>query len=236
MDIANQYGTLFCPVSALVVFEGRNNGETYVEHYDMDKDGNPVNAHPLTVREASALAKALDTSCQASKAFLKSAGIIPQTVLHIDPSEKGGVIWFTPPGERSMYFSDRLGIPNGKAQVPALVWKASKTSLALYALATSKRPNVGTALYFAPFFNIYRDGNVCMGTVDINIKSSASLEAFTNAWESYFFNSYFSHLISNHNPIKGNCVQLWRRLLQHPEPFPKNVLIKTTKTLKALLQ
>lgn len=48
------------------------------------------------------------------------------------------------------------------------------------------------------FFNIYEKGNVCMGTVSIDIKNSASVEEFIQAWEHYFFNSYFSHsLCSN---------------------------------------
>jgi hypothetical protein len=40
----------------------------YVEHFDMDKNGNPINAHPLTVKEANVLAKAL-TPKRKDKAF-----------------------------------------------------------------------------------------------------------------------------------------------------------------------
>lgn len=90
-------------------------------------------------------------------------------------------------------------------------------------------------LYHAPFFNVYDSGSVCMGTVDINIKNSASIEEFTEAWEKYFFNSYFSHLMNGHNPIKGNCVNLWKELIDIGNPFPKLLLKKTNKTLKNLL-
>lgn len=79
-------------------------------------------------------------------------------------------------------------------------------------------------------------GHVCMGTVDVNIQNSASAEEFIQAWESYFFNSYFSHLINEHNPINGNCVSLWKGLIESGEPFPSEVLKKTGKTLKHLLQ
>ena len=74
-----------------------------------------------------------------------------------------------------------------------------------------------------------------MGTVDVNIKNSASVEEFTEKWEEYFFNSYFSHLMNEHNPIKGNCVTLWKNLIQSQEEFPNDVLIKTNLTLKTLL-
>jgi len=90
-------------------------------------------------------------------------------------------------------------------------------------------------LYFAPFFNIYEDGRVCMGSVNINIKNSASVEEFTRAWEDYFFNSYFSHLLGQNSPITGNCVHLWKDLIQTGKPFPKEVLKKKNKTLKNLL-
>ena len=105
----------------------------------------------------------------------------------------------------------------------------------VFALATDRRPTEKTALYHAPFFNVYEGGNVCMGTVDVNIKNSASIEEFTTAWEDYFFNSYFSHLMEDHNPIKGNCISLWKKLIQTGEAFPKEVLKKNNRTLKNLL-
>jgi hypothetical protein len=75
-----------------------------------------------------------------------------------------------------------------------------------------------------------------MGTVSIDIKNSASVEEFVQAWEDYFFNSYFSHLMEDHNPIKGNCVSLWNKLIQTGEAFPKEVLKRNNKTLKKLLR
>ena len=56
-DITANFGTLYFPKSALVFYETNSTEkETYVEHFDMDKDGNPINAHPLTVKEANVLA------------------------------------------------------------------------------------------------------------------------------------------------------------------------------------
>ena len=131
-----------------------------------------------------------------------------------------------------MYFVKNLEIPNGKAHVPAMLWFANKENLSVFALASDKRPTEKTVLYFAPFFNVYEDGAVCMGTVNINIKNSASVEEFIKAWEDYFFNSYFSHLLDNYNPIIGNCVNLWRKLMETGETFPVEVLKKIVKPLK----
>ena len=63
IDTAKDFGILYEPKSALVFYQTyERNKETYVEHFDMDKNGNPINAHPLTVNEAKALAKSLQTN------------------------------------------------------------------------------------------------------------------------------------------------------------------------------
>ena len=126
--------------------------------------------------------------------------------------------------KRQLYFTENLEIPNGIAEVPAMLWLAGKRNLKVFALANNRRPTEKTSLFYAPFFNVYENGTVCMGTVDVDIKNSSSLEEFTKKWEDYFFNSYFSHLMNEHNPIKGNCVNLWKSLVDKDEIFPKNVL------------
>jgi len=236
-DITDNFGTLYFPKSALVIYQSNDNDqETYVEHFDMDKNGNPINAHPLTIKEAELLAKSLQTDEEKNKAFLKPKGILPTNVLHINPSEDGSVIWYTKAQQRQLYFVDSLGIPNGTAQVPAMLWLANKSTLNVFALANDRRTTEKTALYYAPFFNIYESGKVCMGTVSIDITNSTSLEEFMNAWEHYFFNSYFSHLLGNYNPINGNCVNLWKELINTNKPFPKGILKKNSKTFKNLLR
>ncbi len=236
-DITASFGTLYHPKSALVFYETKGtNTDVYVEHFDMDKNGNPINAHPLTEREAKVLAKSLQTEKDKDIAFLKSNGILPTNILHINPNkDKGAVLWYTKAQRRQLYFVNGLDIPNGIAQVPPMIWYANKNSLSVFALASDRRPTEKTPLYFTPFFNIYEDGKVCMGSVNINIKNSASVEEFVGAWEDYFFNSYFSHILGRNSPIKGNCVNLWKDLIQTGKPFPKEVLKKNNKTLKNLL-
>ncbi|WP_339679846.1 PRTRC system protein B [Cyclobacterium marinum] len=235
-DITQNFGTLYYPKSALVFYEtAGTETDMYVEHFDMDSNGNPINAHPLTVKEAKLLAKSLQTDEEKSKAFLKPKGILPTNILHFNPSnDKGSVLWYTKAQQRQMYFVDSLGIPNGTAQVPSMLWLANKNSLAVFALASNRRPTEKTPLYYAPFFNIYEKGNVCMGTVSVDIKNSASAEEFIQAWEHYFFNSYFSHSLCG-NLTKKNIVSLWKDLIGTDKPFPKEVLKKNNKTLKNLL-
>ncbi|STC93826.1 PRTRC system protein B [Chryseobacterium carnipullorum] len=210
-DITDHFGTLYHPKSALVFYEAKGTDtDMYVEHFDMDSNGTPINAHPLTVKEANILAKALQTDEEKNTAFLKPKGILPTNILHINPSEKGTVLWYTKTQQRQIYFVDSLGIPNGKAQVPPMLWLASKSSLTVFALASDRRPTEKMPLHYVPFFNIYEKGNVCMGTVSIDIKNSASVEEFIQAWEHYFFNSYFSHSLCENLTKKKHCKPLER--------------------------
>ncbi|MFP5439024.1 MAG: PRTRC system protein B [Bacteroidia bacterium] len=235
-DITDNFTATYAAKCALVFYEtGGQEKQVYVEYYDMDSHGQPRNAHPLSVMEAKNLHKALETQARAKQAFLKPEGLLPHNVLHIDPAENASVVWYTKAALRPMFFIPRLGIPNGRAHTPALLWRASRKGLALYALPSDKAPSETTPLYFAPFFNIYKDGRVCMGTVDVQITSSASLETFMAAWEHYFFSSYFSHLLDGYNPVKGNCVQLWTNLIETGGNFPKSELVKNKMKLKDLL-
>ncbi len=236
-DIRENIGTLYHPKAALVIYEAASNKtDCYVECFDMDKQGHPINAHPLNVKEAQQLAKALNTATEGNRAFLKPKGIMAGNVLYVDPSPNGFAMWYTKATRKQLFFVENLGIPNGIAAVPSLLWVADKQKLHIYALKTERKPTAATALYHAPFFNVYAEGNVCMGTVDVNIRNSASLEEFTAAWESYFFNSYFSHLMQQHNPVLGNCVSLWKKLSGTNDAFPKEILRKTSRTIKSILR
>lgn len=236
IDISRDFQPLYHPISALVVYESKGpNTDAYVEHFDLDRNGNPVNAHPLTVREAKALARALNTEKKKGEAFLKPKGILPTKILQINPAENGSVLWYTKAQQRQLFFIESLEIANGKANMPPMLWFADKQRLSVFALKSDRRPSETTTLYHAPFFNVYENGNVCMGTVDVNIKNSISVEAFIESWENYFFNSYFTHLLNEHNPIKGNCISVWKDLIGTSKAFPKEILKKSHRKLKNFL-
>jgi PRTRC genetic system protein B len=233
-DITHALGRLYHPVKALLIYESYKGADSYVEAYDMDSDGCPINAHRLSIRECTALAKALDTSEELKQAFLKPAGLLPKNVLYINPDRNGYAIWYTPPGQAGLYFRPDLGIPCGKANIPALIWRANRSSLWLYAVTCHTDILPETPLCRAPFFNMANDGKVCMGTVNIDLHANCGLEEFMRQWQDYFFNSYFSHLLGE-NPVKGNIVQLWQQLVGSDKPFPAEVLVNHPFTLKKLI-
>lgn len=235
-DITSAFGTLYNPVKAFVVYQKHSAEKSiYVEAYDMDKNGCPINAHPLSLKESTQLASALDTSEELTRKFLKTSGLLPKNILHLNPEHDGSAIWYTPAQKVSLFFVESLGITNGEAFVPPLLWKATKNTLYIYAMDTEMQINEQTPLYHAPFFNLYADGRVCMGTVWVTIKSDCHLEEFISLWEQYFFNSYFSHLIGNKSPVKGNVIQLWQKLIGSDKPFPVKSLLKNGLTIKNII-
>jgi PRTRC genetic system protein B len=235
-DITATFGTLYHPIKAFVIYQQEAAAKSiYVEAYDMDKNGFPINAHPLSLRESTKLANALHTSEERKHNFLKPMGLLPKKVLYINPCHDGYAIWYTPPQRVDLFFVEGLGIPNGSASLPPLLWKASKNTMWIFAMDSDSDINEQTPLSFAPFFNLYQDGRVCMGTVAITIKADCLLEEFTALWQQYFFNSYFSHLIGDKSPVKGNIIPLWQSLIGSRKQFPLKSLIKNGLTIKKLL-
>ncbi|MDI5950316.1 PRTRC system protein B [Flavobacterium yafengii] len=235
-DITATFGTLYHPVKAFVVYQKNTSDKSiYVEAYDMDKNGYPLNAHPLSVHESTNLANTLDTSEELKRNFLKPSGLLPKNILYLNPDQNGYAIWHTPAQKVDLFFVEALCIPNGRASLPPLLWKASKNTLWIFAMDSDAGINELTILSHAPFFNLYQDGRVCMGTVSVNIKADCLLEEFIALWQQYFFNSYFSHLIGDKSPVKGNIIQLWQGLVGSKKQFPIKSLIKNGLTIKKLL-
>ncbi|WP_158828980.1 PRTRC system protein B [Mucilaginibacter lacusdianchii] len=233
-NITADFGHLYHPHKALVIFKKQGSEpDYYIESYDMDSAGRPINAHPLSVRESTALARSLRVSERKTGGFLMPEGLLPSYVLYIHPGE-GWALWHTPPREETLLFSPSLPIPSGRARVPGLIWKAGKNSLQVFAVK-GETVTLETPLCKAPFFNVYKDGKVCMGNVQVKFPASCSLERFIQGWQQDFYNSYFSHTIHSEGPIKGNIVQLWQHLCSSGEPFPQDRLIETQYQLKYLL-
>jgi PRTRC genetic system protein B len=235
-DITQQFGELYEPLKALLIYRNYKKNGIYVEAFDMDQQGKPINAHPLSVQESISLAKALDTSEELTTTFLDPIGLMPPNILHINRGRNGFALWQTPTQKVRLLFRDDLAIPNGEAYIPPMVWKANKTVLHVYALNSDEPLTLNTKLCKSPFFNIYEDGKVCLGTVTIQIPKDCGLEEFMRQWQIYFFNSFFSHTLGGGSPVKGNIVQLWQKLVNTNEPFPLDKLNPCKTTIKELLK
>jgi PRTRC genetic system protein B len=236
-NLTDNFSNLYQPVKALLIYTKHTEEDTtsvYVESYDISKMGNPINAHPLTVKEMLSLNAIFHSAQEFKTGFLRCRGVIPSKVLYVNPEKAGYAVWYTPPQEVPLFFANTLGIKSGRGKVPAMVWKASREELSVYALKGHRKPVGNTGLFHAPFFNVATDGKVCMGTVRINIGQETRLEEFTAQWENYFWNSYFSHLMGEFNPVTENIVQLWQQQVATDRVFPCQLLKPTRYTLKNL--
>lgn len=230
------YTQPYHPVKSLVIYaEKKNIDKHYVESFDFDAKGRMINAHPLTFQESRELGTILMHNEEQKERCFQSSGLIPENVLYTKTGADGYVIWHTPSQKRNLYFINDLGIPDAQYPIPAMLWIASQEKLKIYALKNDTRPTLKSPLYNAPFFNIHSDGLVCMGTVDIEFSAYCDLEEFMEAWHNYFFNSKFSHLLSDGSPVKSNIIQLFNALSTGRKKFPLTELLKTDKKIKNLI-
>ncbi|MEZ2336366.1 PRTRC system protein B [Mucilaginibacter sp. RCC_168] len=244
-NVSQQFNEQYLPVKALLIYQSAEQEsenyeykptEIYVESYDIGKHGNPINAHPLSLKEMSTLSELLQSTQELQNNYLQCKGVIPQNLIYVNSQTNGYAVWYTTPQEVNLFFSDALGIPSGKAKIPALLWKAAKERLEVFALKGKNKPNADTPLYYAPLFNLSQNGSVCMGTVNVQIDRQTYLEQLMTQWESYFFNSYFTHTLGNHRHSKGNLIQLWQGQIGTGRDFPQDELIKNGKTLKDIIR
>lgn len=236
--ITQELGTLYHPVKALLLYRTKSNSyqeSSYVESYEIGADGKPTNAHPLTVQEGEELIKALSVKVKKEREnrILNPRGLMPANVLYFNTGKNACAVWRTPAQKVGLLFDKLLQIPCGEAHVPPLIWKASRKELMVFAVK-AKTVKAETPLFRAPFFNIGERGRVCMGNVRVQIPPDCCIEDFMRLWQTYFFNSYFTHLIGSDTAVKGNIVQLWQKLVSSDAAFPLEVLKPTPFTLKQL--
>ncbi|WP_158557170.1 PRTRC system protein B [Mucilaginibacter conchicola] len=246
-NVTEQFNIEYKPFKALLFYRYQNpendhrnfmpddSTDLYVESYDIGKQGQPINAHPLSISEMVGLSEVFSSAKEMDNGYLRCKELLPHNLLSLDQRTNGHALWYTPTQQRVVFFTENLGIPSGRASVPAMVWKATADTLSVFALKGKAKPNESTPLYHAPFLNIYSGGNVCMGNVAIQITKQTSLAEFMQLWEEYFFQSNFSHSINGSSSTKDDTVALWRTLIGRDEPFPQEQLVKTHQTLKSLL-
>jgi PRTRC genetic system protein B len=157
--------------------------------------------------------------------------LLPQNVLAYSGDL---LIWWTPPRLHPMFFSDgaedRAAINGSVCPHPPLVWKVRRGHLALRALNTPQRPDAGTGLMVAPYWNTESThGNVCEGSMAR--PRETEINGMTE-WEEGFFNSQFTHpsgmgKLTSH---PGGFMGLWTELAG-ADQFPGKYLVPCRQTL-----
>ena len=119
--------------------------------------------------------------------------------------------------------------------MPPLVFVVRGSGLHLYALAEDRRPTPETALYRAPFYNLYVQGNVCTGSMPA---PKGVTPANTDAYERTYFGSNFSHPnaapLLNPRAWRGGYGEAWLEARSRGH-FPSEWLVEQGKTLAEAL-
>ena len=145
------------------------------------------------------------------------------------------VAWWCPAAVRPMFFQSATdqeanALSGRMFPHPALVFVATETHLSVRALPKNERPNGGTPLLSAPYWNTYEDGSVCTGSMHVPTSDVSS--SVTAEWERGYFESAFTHPSGavRLTSYQGGIVPLWRSVLGG-DAFPGQYLVPAHETL-----
>lgn len=140
-----------------------------------------------------------------------------------------GRAWWRPAWPAPLYFAlPALEDLSGEVlPQPPLLFVERAGRLFVFALPEDRRPEPDTPLLLAPYPNLYRGGEVCLGTS----RRGRDLED----WESAFFESAFSHVGDTVASREGGLSALWRRAKEEGR-FPVEKLREAGRTLKEVLE
>lgn len=215
---------------AILIYRGASDSALATVHAVEQVDGAPVilAGRAMTPRAA----------CQLSRALARNVahgGFIPETVLYMDGDL---LLWWVPPAKRHIMFRALdLGAPERGEVVPhpGLVFAASSQVWKVWAVKGRGRPNLRTALYQAPYFNVWEGGAICRGNVQVPEGTTAER---IEAWNTAFMGSYFTHPNGTGNLVRyrGGAYPFWRDMLDGKfKRFPERVLVDAKSTLGTLL-
>jgi PRTRC genetic system protein B len=141
--------------------------------------------------------------------------ILPANVLVAHPDM---LAWWVPEQVRAAFFAlsnppEGLQMLSARTIVPvpypAHLFVATRSSLDVYALPASRRPDADTRLLHSPILNVYADGRLCWGNVP---RPKALTIASIPEFERAVFGSWSTHPNVGQDQTvsgKGGLVRLW---------------------------
>lgn len=174
------------------------------------------------------------------KRKIKKLALLPRNVLAL--GEKS-MIWFSPSRVGKIWFrtSDNdLNKLSGKmVRYPGIVFKVASGRMSAWAVYGNDYPAPASMMFRMPFYNCSaRDGWVCLPG---GKKPQVEPENIAK-WESYFYDSNFSHSGMGGSPfVRGGHNKFWIRYTAQcerkmPKRFPCEYLIPANTTLEELIE
>ena len=222
------------PTDAIIFYKptvkvGEKEG-AFVEYRPIE-EGNLGAGQPLEVDTLTKMMRTVSKYVARNTTLVSMHGIVPPNLIYTNTSmESHKLVWWRKPEKRMMYFSKSLGIPDGEIEIPGIVYMAAGRRLSVFAFKGNKPKDT---LYQGPFFNVYNDGSVCLGSARVPKPKDNTFENWMEYWEKMFWMSEFAAIIEG-NPIKKNLALVTKECIENKKPFPTSTLIKSSKTLNSL--
>lgn len=169
-----------------------------------------------------------------SDEYLYETELVPESLLSQSPKH---LTWWRPAGKKVVFFDCKeLGKRSAIVPHPALVFHVSAKGWHVLAMKESVRPTLETPLFHSPYFNVYDDGKICVGSAAIPEKRAAGT---IPEWESAFFESAFTHVNGRIRKVshpRGEYA-FWKEMLDGVfETFPTEMMVPLDMTLANLLK
>ena len=186
---------------------------------------------PLTPEQLEAIASQLIGSRETEQ-NTKSVGFLSDRII---ASTHNKLAWWSPAQTQKMFFkcsgpTKKLSGKNFKH--PPLLFFVNDKKFRVFALRNNKRPDPKTELYQAPYFNVYADGAICIGTM--NCPRLVGPEC-APGFESAFFDSYFTDAKVRLTTLPGGHDAYWRGAMAAKEGRFLNNFVSLKATVGDLL-
>ena len=221
----------FKPVRAIIVYEEdrQYSNDYYLETRDIVRQGDKYNMMSACPIGEDTMKSIAQLYVKRNSLEMDAGGYIASHLLYA--RNRPGitvVMWYRQSEKRSLNFTEKLKIKSTGVIIPAMLYLVINNKLYLFALSDNDRPTLSTKLYNAPFFNVYSDGNVCLGTAKVGVRAK-TFELEAERFERAFYMAEQTH--GAHKDIcKTPITQLWPKLIAaNKSIFPKAELIQHKK-------
>lgn len=221
--------------AALLYYRGATNTDVdywQIHRVEADKGGVPVLAEGVPVDRGT-----LTELCkEILPSLYQNVGWIDPGLLAYGAGSAGPLLFWRPSIRKSIFFGRTLELQNGIVTWPALVFLASPKALRVFAANVDQRPDLDTPLLMPPFFNVYDDCRVCLGTTRV---PATCWPDETPRWGEAFFKSEFTQAGAKDRVFlkRGSLTSFWRaRLEVKADRFPYAQLQSAGVTIRDLMR
>lgn len=214
---------------AILLYRGGTRSHRYASIHDVTlEDGAPVicEGEPLTMGALRASLEDIAVA-QGAKTLVWAS---PYTVA----TGPGITAWWTPAQKRWMHFDEGDWKMHMPARQPPLMWVTVYGELYVFALNKDERPTPDTPLFNAPYYNVWRDGRVCQGSMSVQDLAEP------REWEDAFYAATFTHPNDRGTltltTYRGGARALWTSLMKTgKKAFPIEHLVPRKHTAGEVL-